>query len=278
MTAHSNIWMPFLEGPVFAFTADQDWAPEWAVETLLRELKRSGIPLHIFRTNPSASLDRAVKSGDAENGWHPNFLPGSTQGRTVAEILSYCKLHFPGASTVRSHCFAEDSISWRALRSAGIVADSQPCSLFQGHLLPLVHWTGIVRLPVYFEDDLFFDIEEPDLNLDTILPTLFTPGLKVLNFHPTFVGCNTPSRACHEAWKPRIFSAQPSPEGLQWGGRGNLDVMRELLERILARGYRFHRFQSLVEMAQACVEASEEVVPGSMRKRLVVADQGPGEQ
>jgi hypothetical protein len=242
---------PFLERPVFAFTADQDWAPEWAAEMFLVELRRFQIPLHIFRTNPSEAFDRAVRSGKVEQGWHPNFLAGSSQGSSVADVIRYCERHFPGASTVRSHCFAEDTFSWRALRSAGMVADSQLATLFQGHLSPLVHWTGILRFPVYFEDDVFFDTCSPEdgLNLDAIMPTLFTPGLKILNFHPTFAACNTPSRSYHERMKPAIFHPDSTAGGVHWEGRGTLTVMRELLDRILSHGYRFQTFHSIVEMA-----------------------------
>jgi len=235
--------------PVFAFTADQDWAPEWAAELFLAELRRFQIPLHIFRTNPSATFDRAVARGEAEQGWHPNFLAESTHGSSIAEVIEYCKRNFPGATTVRSHCYSEDSFSWRALREAGIEADSQLATRFQGHLLPLHHRTGIVRLPVYFEDDVFFDVHEDGLNLDAIAPTLFTPGLKILNFHPTFVGCNTPSREYHERMKPRIFAPGLTSEGLVWQGRGTMTVLRELLDRILSRGHRFQTFHSVVDLS-----------------------------
>jgi hypothetical protein len=269
MTSFSENWAPFLEQPLFAFTADQDWAPEWAIEVFLEELRRFRIPLHIFRTNPSPALDHAVKAGEVEQGWHPNFLPGSSHGASIAEVVRYCERCFPGASTVRSHCFAEDTFSWRELRSAGIVADSQLGTLFQGYLLPVVHWTGIIRLPVYFEDDTFFDMQESDLNLETIVPTLFTPGLKILNFHPTFVGCNTPSRSYHERWKPRIFAQDSTAAGLSWGGRGTLVVLRELVEQIQSRGYHFRRFQSIVDLALAGFQAADDVISPSMKKTLL---------
>jgi len=259
----------FLEKPVFAFTADQDWAPEWAAEHFLEELRRFRIPLHIFRTNPSASFDRAVKMGEVEQGWHPNFLPGSTHGSSISEVIRYCDRNFPGATTVRSHCFAEDTFSWRALRKAGIIADSQLGTLFQGHLLPVVHWTGLLRFPQYFEDDIFFDLQDNELKLETILPTLFSPGLKILNFHPTFVGCNTPSRAWHEQSKGRIFGPDSSACGLQFQGRGTNVVFRELVDRILTRGHEFHRFQSLVETAMECFAEAHDILSPALTEALL---------
>lgn len=248
---------PFTDKPVFAFTADQDWAPEWASEFFLAELQRVGVPLHIFRTNPSAAFDNA---SDVDQGWHPNFLAGSSHGESPAEVIEYCKSNFPSATTARSHCFREDTFTWRALREAGIVADSQLGTLFQGYLQPVMHWTGIVRLPVYFEDDVFFDVAEGDLDLDKIVPTLFTPGLKILNFHPTFVACNTPSREYHERMKPRIFSEGSTRSDVTYEGRGTLHVFRELVERIVDGGGRFERFACVVELARSAM-AREGIVP-----------------
>lgn len=269
MTSLSANWAPFLEKPLFALTSDQDWAPEWAAEMFLAELRRWRIPLHIFRTNPSPAFDNAIAAGKTEQGWHPNFLPGSSHGDSIEEVVNYCHRNFPGATTVRSHCFAEDTFRWRALREAGIVADSQLGTLFQGYLLPVVHWTGIVRLPVYFEDDTFFDVEHPGLDLDTILPTLFTPGLKILNFHPTFVGCNTPSREYHEQRKPQIFARGSSLDDTHWHGRGTLTVFRELVERIGSAGHEFHRFQSLVELSLATLRASDGIISPPFKKAFL---------
>src|SRR5580704_12513992 len=114
MTPSAKNWARFREKPIFVFTADQDWAPEWAVEIFLAELRRFKIPLHIFRTNPSPVLDEAAESGELDQGWHPNFLPGSSHGSSVAEVVRYFERTFPGAVTARSHCFAEDTSSWRA--------------------------------------------------------------------------------------------------------------------------------------------------------------------
>ena len=269
MTPFPKCWAPLLDGPLFAFTADQDWAPEWAVDFFLDELRRVRIPLHIFRTNPSAAIDRAVSAGEVEQGWHPNFLPGSSHGTTVSEVIGYCKRNFPGASTVRSHCFAENTFAWRDLREAGIVADSQLATFFQGYLLPVVHWSGIMRFPIYFEDDIFLDVQAPDLNLETVMPTLFTPGLKILNFHPTFVGCNTPSRSYHEQLKVKIFDPDSTRPELTWGGRGTFTVFRELIERILSHGYHFQPFQSLVDLTRESLLRSGDVFSPCLKDVLL---------
>jgi hypothetical protein len=244
--------------PIFVLTADQDWAPEWAVSAFLDVARRWRVPLHIFRTNPSPVLDEAVARGDVEHGWHPNFLPGSSHGDTTSAVLQYCQTHFPGARTARSHCFAEDTFRWQALAGAGIVGDSQGATACQAELMPYVHWTGIVRFPVYFEDDVFFAMKPDVLDLDAIAPTLFSPGLKIFNFHPTFVACNTPSRAHYDAQRSRVFgTAAPAP-GVTWTGRGTADVLEDVLGRVQRAGETFTRFHTLVDTARALLPSSPE--------------------
>jgi len=212
MSYKVGLWERLASQPVFVLTSDQDWAPEWAVQRLLETPALGEVPLHVFRTNPSPILDAAVRARRIEHGWHPNFMPGSSHGATIPEVIEYCRKHFPGARTVRTHCYAEDTFHWQALAAAGIIADSQYAALFQAGLLPLVHFTGIVRLPVYFNDDAFYQLAAGSLALDVVRPTLFTPGLKILNFHPTFVACNTPSRMHHDRFRAQIFgSASPGP-------------------------------------------------------------------
>src|SRR6266700_978763 len=102
----SRLWGRVATEPVFVLTSDQDWAPEWAVSIFLEKIAKWRQPLHVFRTNPSHLLD-AIRKGLIDQGWHPNFMPGSSHGTTVEEVIQYCQQNFSGASTVRGHCFAE---------------------------------------------------------------------------------------------------------------------------------------------------------------------------
>jgi hypothetical protein len=210
----------------------------------------------VFRTSSSRLLDEAARAGEITQGWHPNFLPGSSHGADAAAVVEWFRRELPGARTARSHCFAEDTASWRALAAAGIVADSQLATRFQAGIAPIVHWTGIVRLPIYFEDDLFFEAAPDELALDAIAPTLFSPGLKVLDFHPTFVAINAPSRPHYERVKPAIFGSAAPAAGVIFDGRGTRDVLRELLDRIAAAGHALVPFEEVVSRVLAGAAAA----------------------
>ena len=69
-------------------TSDQDWAPEWAVVALLEFAASLDLRLHVFRTNPSPALDKAVDAGVITQGWHPNFRPHSSHGPTPSDVIS----------------------------------------------------------------------------------------------------------------------------------------------------------------------------------------------
>jgi hypothetical protein len=162
------MWQSLVEKPVFVLTSDQDWTPSWAAERFLAQLNGRNIPIHFFRTNPCPVLDSAAADGRITQGWHPNFLPGSSHGDDVESVINYMKRTFPGATTVRSHACAESTLAWKALLRAGIVADSQPATLYQPDLTPLLHLTGVLRMPVFFEDDVYFDYESDKLDLSFV--------------------------------------------------------------------------------------------------------------
>ena len=264
----SRLWGRVATEPVFVLTADQDWAPEWAVATFLERISKWGLPAHVFRTSPSARLDDAVKVGAIDQGWHPNFLPGSSHGATIDEVVQYCQRVFPGARTARAHCFAEDSFRMLALAKAGIVADSQNPTPCQGYLLPMIHVSGILRLPVYFEDDFAFYAADPSFSVNVFRKSLFTPGLKILNFHPTFVGCNTPSLAQYNSVRAKVFGTAEAGDGVVWEGRGTANMFDELVGEILTAGYRFQPLHAVVDELLSSVEHTPDLLPRGSQVRL----------
>jgi len=137
--------------------------------------------------------------------------------------------------------------AWDALAAAGIVADSQLPTYFQEGLVPLLHASGIWRLPVYLEDDIFFRYFAHDLSLDRVSATLFEPGLKILNFHPTFFAANVPSLAYYDEIRNRWFSPGADHRTLVYHGRGTRNVLEELTTLVKSRGLAFESFEAVVD-------------------------------
>jgi hypothetical protein len=256
-------WERAWDEPLFVLTADQDWAPAWASQRLLEVVEAHRLPLHVFRTNPCPVLDDAFAARRITQGWHPNFLPGSSHGESPADVVAYCEAHFPSCRTARAHCFMEHTMAWDALAAAGIVADSQLPTYFQPGLVPLLHASGIWRLPVYFEDDIFFRYFPDDLDLRRLAATLFTGGLKILNFHPTFVAANVPSLRHYDGIKARWFAGDADLPSLVHPDRGTRTVFDELVTSIRGHGLTFQSFEAVVDRLPVRPSSSRLTAPSS---------------
>ena len=70
-------------------TLDCDWAPDFMLDHVREKLAAAGAHATLFVTHPSQALDAWKASPDLELGWHPNFLPGSTQGGDPEAVAAY---------------------------------------------------------------------------------------------------------------------------------------------------------------------------------------------
>jgi len=248
--------MPFAEltsRPVFSLTADQDWAPDWALAEMLELLEASGVPLHLFVTNDSPSL-HGRRAPELTRGIHPNFLPGSTQGADTDEIIESCLSLVPDATTFRCHGYFDNTrIVWN-LAARGFTADSNLLSFLQPGLSPIVHGAGVVRFPVFFEDDVFLDLGGPDLDLTQCADLLASPGLKIIDFHPSLVALNAPSVGYYDAQRPALFRAAGRPQ--RHDGRGAATLLTELVAAVHDRGFEFTPFPELAADAYRALEAA----------------------
>ena len=244
-----ELWAERFAEPVFALTADQDWAPEWAIERFLAYVREERVPVHVFTTNPSAALGETRGDGGVTLGAHPNFGPGSTQGSTPEKVIATCRSLVPDARTFRSHSYAEDAKTLSLLLDAGFETDSNLCLFLQPNVVPLLHATGLLRLPVFLDDDslLLWD-SGGELDLEPMRTALATPGLKILNFHPTLFALNAPSAAHYEASRASIYGT-PAAEVAPYEGRGIADVLREVIETIRSAGHALRSFEEIADEA-----------------------------
>ena len=167
-----------VEEPVLCFTSDVDWASEPCLEDLFGQLASRGIRPTVFATHRSEVLVRREAAGDVEVGIHPNFLPGSSHGAGEDEVIDHLLGLFPSARAFRSHCFVDSTRIVRRMLARGIRYDSNLCLFLEPELRPLRHGSGIVRLPVFWEDDCHWELTGGDWNLASYLGRFLTPGLK----------------------------------------------------------------------------------------------------
>lgn len=228
------------DAPVFCFTTDVEWSPEWAIADVLDFFRERGIPLTPFLTHESPLLRAAYERPEMRRraGLHPNFLPGSSHGRTRDEVIDSVLGLWPDAVSFRSHCFYEDSPTVLALRRRGLLYDSNLCLFLQPGCVPLLHHTGLVRFPVFWEDDVHFGRELP-FRFEAYERYFETPGLKVINLHPLLFALNVPSAEFYAAHKHLNGERDPRTGLLaRHPGAGSRTFLAELADHVLARGAR----------------------------------------
>ena len=71
----------------FHLTFDIDWAPDWCLEELLSILDSKKVKATFFCTHKT-SINKTIEQSGHNLGIHPNFLPGSSQGKNVSEIIN----------------------------------------------------------------------------------------------------------------------------------------------------------------------------------------------
>ena len=245
------MWAELASEPVVVLTGDQDWAPTWATQRQLEIARRHEVPLHLFITHDDP-LVREPPDG-LTLGLHPNFLPGSTHGDDPAAIVEHCLRLVPGATTARCHHFTE-STAWLAeLARRGVRAHSADGTLLQAGLVPGLHLSGMLRVPVFLEDDVLLHWAGRVPTVDELRPFLLTPGLKLLSFHPAHVGINSRDEADYAAARSALYGDGEPPSH---GGRGCADLLDELLVETRAQGLRVIGFPELVDRAEALVHAA----------------------
>jgi ubiquinone/menaquinone biosynthesis C-methylase UbiE len=229
-----------VSAPRFCLTADTDWASDFALQYFLDLAAEFGIVPTVFATHRSPVLEAAESRGAVEIGIHPNFLPGSSHGSSTIDVLDHvCRL-FPRARGSRSHYFRDDSQVTSELVRRGFTHDSNLCLYLQRDLIPLHHQSGLVRFPVFWEDDVHFRNTGGDWQLDRYLPRFTTPGLKVLNVHPFLLVANVPSLDAYERVRSRIATLGPDNLPLiRHSGDGPDTFLRRLLSSLVGGGERF---------------------------------------
>ncbi len=197
-----------------AITIDVDWAPDFVIDNMADVLTVAGVAATWFVTHDSPAIRRLSDHYNLfEIGIHPNFLPGSTQGSTPHEVLTYCTDLFPDAVSLRTHGLLQstDLIGF-ILENSEVNIDASLFLPGAENLAPidyLLNSRQLTRIPYIWEDDFY--IQNSSANWD---PNLWAnhPGLRVFDFHPVHFMLNSRSDLSYKIVKtrcPRLQDAQP---------------------------------------------------------------------
>jgi Polysaccharide deacetylase len=218
-------------------TLDLDWAPDDAIDTVAQLLDEAGVPATWFVTHASSAVARLRAHEGFELGLHPNFLPGSTHGDTVADVLQHCLELVPDATSMRTHALVQSTpILTEVLARTPIRVDASLFLPRAVHVEPIAYrWHGetLVRVPYVWEDDV--ELENGTLG-DGLDALIHAPGLKVFDFHPAHVFLNSTTMERYRQLSRGLPDVDLAPHVED--GNGVRVVFERLLSRIAGRACR----------------------------------------
>ena len=208
--------------PQICLSFDLDWAADFILDDLYTLLSANNLKTTMFVTHKSEGVDKLLSLPNVEVGLHPNFMTHEPD----EEIFARLKQQFPQALGVRNHVLYYHSRLLPLFHAEDMHYFSNELRFLDTNIHPHYDWSGLVRLPIYWEDDVHCIYFDRQFDLDTVLHPQ-TP-LQVFNFHPVHIYLNTGVLADYESAKPDLKD-QSAAKKHQKSGSGIRTLFKDLL-------------------------------------------------
>lgn len=229
-------------------TFDIDWSPEFVIRDLIELLMSYKVKATLFCTHRSNVIRNLENDDNFEIALHPNFSNGSSHGRTEIDVMDHLLEIHPEARGVRSHSLVQSTPVLELFMERKMIYDCNLLMFGQSHLAPFLNWNGLVRIPYYFEDDLYssygypWEIENTDLQ---------SQGLKVFDFHPIHIFLNSNSMDNYNSARNHFESITEADESelskyINSAERGARDFLIDILDLIKKRSITTYTLLELV--------------------------------
>ncbi len=228
---------------MISFSADIDWAADEIIAHTIELFEKYGVKCTFFSTHYSNVLLDSNKKL-FEIGIHPNFnslLSGNN--KNADDVLDELLETHPGAKGVRSHSMMQSSDLLQKFAKKNQIYDANHFLPYCKGIKPFKLWTGMVRIPYNWEDDVHwaygysFDSCRIDLNDD---------GLNVFDFHPIHIFLNTENKYRYNEAKKYLNNPKKLLEYRNSETKGTYDVLVSLLEYVNKNGI---QTKNLIEIA-----------------------------
>lgn len=211
------------------FSLDVDWAPDCVLEWALAQFTKRSLPVTVFATHATALLNNPPDG--VEVGIHPDFFRNPDHEQHIHELMAL----YPEAKGVRSHGLFEYSNLINCYRRCGLTWDSSQLLYRCDHIRPYRHPSGLIRLPIYWEDDDYFS-DNPDWNIEHL--HLDTPGVKCFDFHPIHLYLNSVSGEQYRKARNASFTKEAlAAQRYDGTDKGVLRFFESLCARVAANNY-----------------------------------------
>ncbi len=182
---------------VIYITMDTDWCAEKVLEFALSLLRERHLAATVFSTHDYVAL-RDTNAQMLEVGLHPNFNEVTAEG--YEDKLRTLQRLYPQAVGVSSHAMLSGTTLLELFRRAGLQYDRNILRYKDAAAQPFVYHNGLLRLPIFWEDDIWFTLE-PGARFSTTI--LEHEGFHLIfNFHPIHLFMNTASAEHYQSFKP----------------------------------------------------------------------------
>ncbi len=210
---------------------DMDWANDGVLADTIRLVNVLDIPVCFFVTNDTPMLSELRSDPHFTLGIHPNFLP-QLNGQTVktwGETLEEMHKLVPEAKVIRCHALVDATPILTEAEKMGFLADMNLFIPFSSGITvhPFSHFSGIKRLPFFFEDDAWI-LEPGHPSIESHVQNNGS-GLSIFNFHPIHLYLNTETMERYNRAKPFYHDFDKLTPFVNRGGdTGARDILMRL--------------------------------------------------
>lgn len=218
-------------------SSDIDWAPEYAIELMLEEIKKRNLKISLFATHNSPVLKQ--RHDFVEMGLHPDYGRANIRGGLEYQIKSLMDM-YPDAVGTRSHQNFFGQNTCNIAHSLGLKYEASNIQWRVPFQMPHRDYNGMVRIPYYWEDGIHADMGLP-WNLDEL--QLDCAGLKVINFHPVFLFLNAPDDDFRRKVTANYTDLASVPfadmNGQRHDGEGAFTYFQKVLDHLVSLDVKF---------------------------------------
>jgi hypothetical protein len=240
----------FREENFICFTSDLDWAPEVAIEGILKLFLERGIRPTMFVTHPSQVINKYKDEIDI--GIHPNFIQPSSQGNNIDDIIDYCVGLAPETRVFRAHRWYSSNDIYDRLLRKGFTYESNLCTSMD-LVDPYIQRSGMISFPVFFEDGAYI-MHSDKIDFNMVKQKFMQNGLKVVNIHPMHFALNTPyfqytrqikDKLTRNEW---VGMDENMLEDLKYKGKGITNFIIQLMDLVKVQNIKIITLEQAYKM------------------------------
>lgn len=175
----------------YHLTFDIDWAPDHSVAQILEILEKNKVKKCTFFVTHESDIIQDIERRGHNIGIHPNFMPGSSQGSDIENIIENLLNIAPNATTMRTHALIQSSpMLFRIFKNFPQIKIDFSILTYKAKYIEKSPWVYDSVLAHRINFNWIDDFASHDETFDWKSNNLF--GEKnILDFHPIHISLNS---------------------------------------------------------------------------------------